>query len=293
LLTALLLISLWLGARQRDGALLLLSPLVLLAVPGVASLRRGAANAFDWFGMITFSVFALLAWIGWSAMVFGWPEKLATTGCSVRARIRRSLQHPGRQPRAARDVDLVLVDCHQPALANARDHALDGRSDPVLAVDRDALDAMDRLRKKLSSGVRVAGKGTARASDIASSTSTPPTRFSPPWTISTDIRTLAQDPLARKNCDLLLMQGSARHGGVSMAAGWREDLGGGSTRSTVAPAKSYTSTSAKHRPCKASEADSSTEQAAAVSQPDEMLAVVLQLFDRLADICKRGVIGTS
>jgi 4-amino-4-deoxy-L-arabinose transferase-like glycosyltransferase len=45
--------------------------------PGVASLRRGAANAFDWFNMITFSFFAMLAWIGWSALVFGWPERLA------------------------------------------------------------------------------------------------------------------------------------------------------------------------------------------------------------------------
>lgn len=58
-------------------ALLLLPPLVLLAVPGVATLRRGAANAFDWFAMITFSLFAALAWVVWNAMVFGWPERLA------------------------------------------------------------------------------------------------------------------------------------------------------------------------------------------------------------------------
>ena len=58
-------------------ALLLLPPLVLLSVPGVNSLRRGAANAFDWFGMMTFTLFSSIAWIGWSAMVFGWPERLA------------------------------------------------------------------------------------------------------------------------------------------------------------------------------------------------------------------------
>jgi 4-amino-4-deoxy-L-arabinose transferase-like glycosyltransferase len=72
----LLVVGICLGARSAP-ALLLLPPLVLLAVPGVASLRRGAANAFDWFGMITFSLLALLAWIGWCAMVFGWPERLA------------------------------------------------------------------------------------------------------------------------------------------------------------------------------------------------------------------------
>jgi 4-amino-4-deoxy-L-arabinose transferase-like glycosyltransferase len=62
---------------RSDPALLLLPPLVLLAVPGVATLRRGAANAFDWFGMMTFSIFAVIVWVVWSAMVFGWPERLA------------------------------------------------------------------------------------------------------------------------------------------------------------------------------------------------------------------------
>ena len=59
------------------SALLLLPPLVLLAIPGVASLRRGAANAFDWFGMMSFTIFAGLIWIGWCAMIFGWPARLA------------------------------------------------------------------------------------------------------------------------------------------------------------------------------------------------------------------------
>ena len=64
-------------AMRSAIALLLLPPLVLLAVPGVTSLRRGAANAFDWFGMVTFTFFAGIAWIGWSALTFGWPERLA------------------------------------------------------------------------------------------------------------------------------------------------------------------------------------------------------------------------
>lgn len=73
---ALLVVGGWLGTRSAM-ALLLLPPLVLLAVPGITVLRRGAANAFDWFGMITFSVFALLAWLGWAAMIFGWPRHLS------------------------------------------------------------------------------------------------------------------------------------------------------------------------------------------------------------------------
>lgn len=71
-----LLLSLLVQSRSAV-ALLLLPPLVLLAVPGLSTLRRGAANAFDWFGMMSFTFFAALVWIGWSAMVFGWPERLA------------------------------------------------------------------------------------------------------------------------------------------------------------------------------------------------------------------------
>lgn len=62
---------------RSSSALLLLPPLALLAAPGVATLRRGAANAFDWFGIMSFSFFCILVWIGWSAMVTGWPERLA------------------------------------------------------------------------------------------------------------------------------------------------------------------------------------------------------------------------
>lgn len=57
--------------------ILLLPPLALLATPAILNLRRGAANALDWFSKMTFSFFAILAWIGWSAMAFGWPTKLA------------------------------------------------------------------------------------------------------------------------------------------------------------------------------------------------------------------------
>ena len=72
------LLLLGVGVEVRSApALLLLPPLVLIAAPGVALLRRGAANAFDWFGMMTFTFFAGLTWIAWSAITFGWPERLA------------------------------------------------------------------------------------------------------------------------------------------------------------------------------------------------------------------------
>jgi 4-amino-4-deoxy-L-arabinose transferase-like glycosyltransferase len=64
-------------AAGESSAILLLPPLALLATPGAITLRRGAANAFDWFAGMAFSVFALLLWTGWSAMIFGHPARLA------------------------------------------------------------------------------------------------------------------------------------------------------------------------------------------------------------------------
>ncbi|GAB4181504.1 MAG: hypothetical protein Fur0039_26380 [Rhodocyclaceae bacterium] len=64
-------------APRTLAGLPLLVPLVLLAVPGATSLRRGAANALDWFAIMTFTLFAFLAWLGWAAMSFGVPARLA------------------------------------------------------------------------------------------------------------------------------------------------------------------------------------------------------------------------
>jgi 4-amino-4-deoxy-L-arabinose transferase-like glycosyltransferase len=64
------------GSIRPASTLPILPPLVLLAAHGVGSLRRGAANAFDWFGLVTFTVFTLVIWAGWSALYFGWPPGL-------------------------------------------------------------------------------------------------------------------------------------------------------------------------------------------------------------------------
>ena len=70
---------LWFLAHEaRTPAILpLIPPLVLLAATGSARLRRGAANAWDWFGMMTFTIAAALVWLGSIAMLTGWPTKIA------------------------------------------------------------------------------------------------------------------------------------------------------------------------------------------------------------------------
>lgn len=58
-------------------ALPLLVPLILLAAAGTGRLRRGATNAFDWFGMMTLTLVAALVWLGGIAMTSGIPPQIA------------------------------------------------------------------------------------------------------------------------------------------------------------------------------------------------------------------------
>jgi hypothetical protein len=67
-------------AEQRSAsALPLIAPLVLVAVPGLPGLRRGAANAFDWFAMMTFTLLAGAVWFAWNTLALGQPSRFAAT----------------------------------------------------------------------------------------------------------------------------------------------------------------------------------------------------------------------
>ncbi|MDE1545376.1 glycosyltransferase family 39 protein [Dechloromonas agitata] len=79
-----LLMLAWAYRPREIPSLLLLPAFALLATPGSLTLRRGAASAFDWFAMTTFSLFAVVVWIGWSAGVLGWPTKLAERALVLR-----------------------------------------------------------------------------------------------------------------------------------------------------------------------------------------------------------------
>lgn len=64
------------GPAQDVNLIALLVPLALLGAEAVASLRRGAAAALDWFGVMTFTFFAGLIWLGYVAQMTGWPPKI-------------------------------------------------------------------------------------------------------------------------------------------------------------------------------------------------------------------------
>jgi 4-amino-4-deoxy-L-arabinose transferase-like glycosyltransferase len=57
-------------------ALPLLLPLVALAAGSVEHLKRGAAAALNWFGVILFGLIGGLIWLGWIAMQSGHPAKI-------------------------------------------------------------------------------------------------------------------------------------------------------------------------------------------------------------------------
>jgi len=67
----------WPGYSRESGLLPLLIPLALLAAFGLASLKRGAAQAMYWFGVLTFLFFAFTFWAYFSAIELGWPLQAA------------------------------------------------------------------------------------------------------------------------------------------------------------------------------------------------------------------------
>ena len=67
---AVMLVTLSLAPNIKDiYALPMLLPLTLLATASLSTLRRGAANALDWFGIMTFGLLAILMWWGWSGLL--------------------------------------------------------------------------------------------------------------------------------------------------------------------------------------------------------------------------------
>ena len=54
---------------QEAYALPMLLPIALLAAASLSMLKRGAANALDWFGLMVFALLAILMWWGWAGLL--------------------------------------------------------------------------------------------------------------------------------------------------------------------------------------------------------------------------------
>ena len=66
-----------LGERREVNALPLLLPLSLLCGSQIDGFKRGATSALDWFGMMGFGLLAGSMWLGWLALLYGFPAPLA------------------------------------------------------------------------------------------------------------------------------------------------------------------------------------------------------------------------
>lgn len=60
-----------------QNALPMLLPIALLATASLSTLRRGAANALDWFGIMTFALLALVLWSSWTGLLLNYGSWLA------------------------------------------------------------------------------------------------------------------------------------------------------------------------------------------------------------------------
>jgi len=52
-------------------------PLALLAAVGVPTLRRGIVNLIDWFAVTSFTLFSIVIWAYWIALMTGFPPRMA------------------------------------------------------------------------------------------------------------------------------------------------------------------------------------------------------------------------
>jgi len=64
-------------SASEPDYMMLVVPCAALAAFAMPTLRRGAVNTLDWFALMCFSLTAATVWLGWVALHFGWPPKIA------------------------------------------------------------------------------------------------------------------------------------------------------------------------------------------------------------------------
>lgn len=206
---------------RSANALLLLPPLVLLAVPGVGTLRRGAASAFDWFGKMTFTLFAGIVWIGWSALVFGWPERLARQAVRLEPGFVGSFDAPAFAfALAATGVWLWMIVTSPRSPMRGITHWMSGLTLFWLLLASLWMPWIDygKTFRDVSASVQSA---LPERTDCVAGASLP-LSFLAALDYFEGIRTIPQKSDAAAKCSWLLVQGSQQRGAASLSeAGWR------------------------------------------------------------------------
>jgi 4-amino-4-deoxy-L-arabinose transferase-like glycosyltransferase len=209
------------GPPQDVNALALLPPLALLGAQGVASLRRGAANALDWFGVMTFTVFAGLVWLGYVALMAGAP-----------ARLERNLLKSA--PGFVAQFDPVALALAAALLLAWLYVAFFTAPSPTRGVTRWAAGVallwgtfaalwmpwVDYQKSYHSVALQLKSRIPAGAACIAGSNLGTTQRAA--FAYHTDIKTRAWDRRKPAPCPLLIVQGSPRDENDAPGAGWRK-----------------------------------------------------------------------
>ncbi|MDT3736176.1 MAG: glycosyltransferase family 39 protein [Denitratisoma sp.] len=208
------------------NALPLLPPLMLLAAPATLSLRRGAANAFDWFGMMTFTLLAGLIWLGWLAMVTGIPAQIAKNF----ARLEPGFVAHFSVPAFAVSLGLTFAwlwlifrsprtpqrgTAHWAAGVTLCWGLLMALWLPLLDYDRSYRGAAAALKAAVPAGSNcIAGRGLGSTQRAA-------------FHYFAGIQTLREGSRAAAQCRLFLIQGTAQKEVLPPGAGWRKIWEGG------------------------------------------------------------------
>jgi len=64
-------------SSSEPDFMLLALPSAVLAAFAVPTLRRGVVNTLDWYALMCVSLTAITVWLGWVALHFGWPPRIA------------------------------------------------------------------------------------------------------------------------------------------------------------------------------------------------------------------------
>lgn len=199
----------------------LLPPLVLLAAPATLSLRRGAANAFDWFGMMTFTLLAGLIWLGWLAMIAGVPSQVAKNLARLEPGFVAHFSIPAFAVSLGLTVAWLWLIFKSPrAPQRGTVHWAAGVTFcwsllmalwlPLIDYDRSYRTVSTALKGALpAAGGCIAGRGLGSTQRAA-------------FHYFADVQTLREGSHAAAQCRLFLIQGTARKETLPAGTGWRK-----------------------------------------------------------------------
>lgn len=215
-------VAITLGDQPRSAqALPLLVPLALLASAGLGGLRRGAANAFDWFAMTTFTVLGALIWLGWVAMVFGLPAQIAHNFAKLEPGFQATLEPlAAGLSLLATLLWLALIYTTPRSIYRGALHWLAGLTLIWLLTTQLWMPWIDYGKTYRPLANQLAERLPGKPGCVINGGLSDAVRASFDYFIG--LRTVADDTQAARACRWLLTQGSAKTDELAPGTGWRK-----------------------------------------------------------------------